>query len=256
MSLSPDNRQINNVFCISPIDSAFQDLYLAVRSSENRLYPDEVVVNLPFFEGKQIYQKEWQMRLDSSRKVLSKIRELKFRNILDLGCGNGWFISKVAEIENTTVYGADINMVELEQASRLFTSKGCQFLYWNIFESNWTGAPFDLVVLNSSVQYFDSIKRLTDRLFEFMLPGGSIFIWDSPIYRPEEKQLARIRSNKYFQNQLVPEMINYYYHHTWDQLQGLNYSILYNPNEFSNIVIRKVFKRRSPFYWISILKPN
>src|SRR4051812_13830112 len=87
---------------------SFTDLYLAVREKEGRVYSDEEVRNLP---NSSRHSDEWKIRKETAKKLRAY---LKGKNILEVGCGNGW----LANYLNAT--GIDINEFEVNQALRVF----------------------------------------------------------------------------------------------------------------------------------------
>ena len=52
---------INNL-SVSITESNFEEIYIALRKSENRIYTDEQVSKLPFIGPEHIHYDEWQAR--------------------------------------------------------------------------------------------------------------------------------------------------------------------------------------------------
>jgi len=105
-----------------------------------------------------------------------------------------------------------------------------------------------LILLNSTVQYFSDLNKLIRRLFEFLKEDGEIHIIDSPFYTESERVNARKRTESYFEKLNVPEMIEYYHHHSYSELKTFKHKILYKPSMLNFI------KRDSPFPWIRLIK--
>ncbi|HRI58517.1 MAG TPA: class I SAM-dependent methyltransferase [Saprospiraceae bacterium] len=133
-------------------------LYLEVRRREGRVFPDEVVRQLPYVSGSNPYAKEWRRRKRSFERFLSCCKQLSalrrkkdvertvpyrvtksgvvgedanngnFR-ILDIGCGNGWMANRLAENPDWDVWAMDVNEEELTQGARLFGRENLQFVY-------------------------------------------------------------------------------------------------------------------------------
>lgn len=246
----------SKIYFLSDANNDFENLYLEIRGTEDRLYQDEEVKMLPYLPRNHKHAVEWRLRADSFRRAFNVLEGLhRPLHILDLGCGCGWFTAKLATtLQTSKIVGADINRLELLQAQRLFKFDNCRFVYWDISQDDWNQERFDIVTLNSSIQYFESLSRLFKRLFNFMKPEGTILIWDSPIYKETEKEKARNRSKKYFEARQTPEMINHYHHHTWDELANFDYSILYDPNKLGNRIFRRLNSTRSPFHFVSVSK--
>ena len=128
------------------------------------------------------------------------------------------------------------------------------FIYGNIFENIFDENVFDLISLNSSIQYFDDLNTLIKRLFYFLTADGEIHIIDSPIYNQNELAGAKERTARYYISNGFPEMSKHYYHHTFEELKDFNYKILYDPKAVQNN-LKKIFGfKESPFPWIRIIK--
>src|ERR1700689_2775716 len=115
---------------IEVVNNDFEDLYLAVRQCEKRLYSDEQVRRLPDIDALHIYAEEWKIRKRSSMRLIEYIQK-KHRpmRILEVGCGNGWLSAKLSEIPGADVIGLDINQTEISQANRVFVKDNLEFVY-------------------------------------------------------------------------------------------------------------------------------
>ena len=175
-------------------------------------------------------------------------------NLLDVGSGNGWFSANIASRSSIDIYALDVNKFELEQAARVFTFKNIYFIFGNIFDNIFEKHSYDIITLNSSIQYFDNFSKLINRLFHFLSEAGEIHIIDSPIYNRNELAGAKERTSRYYISNGFPEMAKHYYHHTFDKLKDFNYKILYDPKAVQNN-LKKIFGfKDSPFPWIRIIK--
>lgn len=248
--------RISNVYYMSEVQYKFSDHYLNIRRREERLYADDLVKNLPYLPKDHCLHNEWRLRENSMKRVLSSLEKGRYRHIIDLGCGNGWFTHYLANNEQCHVFGVDINEIELVQAARLFTTSNCQFIYWNIFESNWLGPKLDLIILNSSIQYFVSLTRLLKKLLVLLSDKGEIHIFDSPIYHSKDVEAAKARSLTYFTERGERDMNAFYHHHCWGDLSEFNYKIAFNPEAPMTRIKRKFFKNDSPFPWIVLKKAD
>jgi ubiquinone/menaquinone biosynthesis C-methylase UbiE len=244
--------KISNVYYLSKKDNVFSDHYLKIRHAENRLYPDDLVGRLPYLPRAHAHHSEWKLRIASLERLMRMMKEHKYQKILDIGCGNGWLCQHLAKSTDSYVYGIDVNQIELEQAARLFSSKNCHFIYWNIFQEDWPGPIIDLIVLNSTIQYFPSLPSLLDRVMNLLGKQGEVFIVDSPIYDSEDLTSAHDRSRSYFMKLGAPEMIDLYHHHCWDDLKEFKYQVVYNPKTLKSRVKRRFFRSESPFPFIKV----
>lgn len=245
----------DGVYLFENEKTLFEENYLRLRRKEKRLYSDEEVKLLPFASSLNPHKKEWDYRAKSFirfKEYLKKFNEQL--NIFDLGCGNGWFSGELAKTCNHNFYCVDINQYELKQAARLFGSERVMFIYGDLFKMEIAKNSFDIVVMNSSVQYFDDFSSLIKELIYTIKSEGEIHIIDSPFYEDDEIPEAKQRTYDYYKSIGFPEMSNYYFHHSYKNLNDFNHQILYNPGTLKNKLLSLAFKSDSPFPWIKITR--
>ncbi|MCL6495570.1 MAG: class I SAM-dependent methyltransferase, partial [Ignavibacterium sp.] len=199
----------------------FEEKYLAIRRKEKRLYSDGEVKLLPFASLLNPHKKEWEYR---SRSFIRFKEYLKsFRNeleILDLGCGNGWFAGELSKEFQHNFYCIDINLYELKQGARIFKNDKIKFIYGNIIQMELEKNSFDLIVLNSSVQYFSDFNLLIKELVYILKLDGEIHIIDSPFYENEKLSEAKQRTEAYYKSIGFPEMKDFYFHHSYKDVMS------------------------------------
>ena len=240
--------QLQNVYYLTPEDASFSKYYLAVREKEQRILTDVEIRKLPYLE-----KNEWAFRVKPMERFInyidSKNSALK---ILTIGCGNGWFSNKIAEVSaENQVIGVDVNRVELEQAARIFKKKNLTFVYADIFKvSEAFETKFDIITLNGAIQYFDDFKGLMTLLKSFLKPKGEIHIIDSPFYKTSEIPAAKERTKKYYTELGVPEMATLYHAHDLNLVT--NFEVLYAYKR--NILHKILGKKDSPFSWYRFTK--
>lgn len=239
----------NGIGYLSQNENPFSSVYLEVRKKELRILSDNEVKKLPFMILSNPNAKEWKLRQKSSERFINYLK-MKPKNlqIIDIGCGNGWFTNLISEVsQNNNVFGLDINILELEQATRVFKKGNLQFIYGDIFQFESTLFNlFDVIILNASIQYFKNLRQVMKQLRLFLKPNGEIHIIDSPFYSKEELLSAKKRTNGYYTGLGFPEMIEYYFHHTFDDIR--DFEILYYPKQS---VLKKFTREKdSPFYWL------
>ncbi len=240
-------QKVNNVYYLSEKSLEFSDLYTKVRDKEQRILTDSEVATLPFLKNHKL-SNEWELRQQSTRRFLSYLNKKNTPlTILDLGCGNGWFSNAIATASTqNNVLGLDLNVSELEQASRVFKQDNLQFAYGNIFEINLTlDSKFDIITLNACVQYFPDFRLLFSKLKTFLKPQGEIHIIDSPFYDTSEIKSAKQRTENYYKELGFPEMTEHYFHHSKNDISS--FQTLYHP---TRSFLSKLFKKDSPFSWI------
>lgn len=248
-----NNLKIINGFLSQPdafTIHEFEELYIALRQKEGRMYNEKEIAELPLVAASHPYYKEWLIRKRSCSKLLRYIkRHGHICNILEIGCGNGWLSAQLALVTKTNVTGIDINTIELEQAKKVFRNiSNLTFKEGDIYSGILGDEKFDMIVFAASVQYFESLKEIIKTAMSYLTLQGEIHIVDSHLYQPYEIAPAMQRSKKYFTDIGFQEMTHFYFHHCIQEIEIFPFSILYNPNSGIN----KLLFRKSPFHWIII----
>ena len=126
---------------------------------------------------------EAQMREWVERSV-ERILELGPRRVLEIGCGTGLLLFRVApQCEQYT--GVDFSRQALALVEAELPKRGLSqvtLLQGNADElPSLTPGSFDTIVLSSVVQYFPDagyLERVVRRALELLAPGGSLFVGD------------------------------------------------------------------------------
>jgi ubiquinone/menaquinone biosynthesis C-methylase UbiE len=251
----PDSSILTNIQVpghTTPGNILFEKKYIVTRSIENRLYTDEELMRLPEISAGHSHYKEWQSRKKSGFRLVhylaDKNRDL---DILEIGCGNGWLSHQLAEIPGTEVTGLDINFTELQQAARVFSDDPNLHFVHGDFRSGVLGDQrFDCIVFADSIQYFPSLKKIIHYSLGQLKSDGEIHIVDSHFYRPAEIEVEKRRTFAYYSSLGYPEMADFYFHHSRNDLRSFHHSLLYNPGAMRNRLLGK----KDTFPWIRIQK--
>ena len=83
-------------------------------------------------------------------------------------------------------------------------------------------------------------------------PAGEWHIIDSPFYASEALVAAKERSANYYSEKDIPEMNNYYFHHSESEVQQLGGTVLYQPKKRIGRLLNRVGFLHNPFPWIRI----
>jgi len=230
--------------------------YISVRKTEERFYPDSIVKYLPSIEPGHSHADEWLVRKKSFEKLLQYIQGKNYQVILEVGCGNGWLSNRIASKTDCLVVGLDLNQVELKQAARVFgNSTKLIFVYGNIFEKIFPLEVFDIIIFASSIQYFRNLYEVILAAFRFLKPNGEIHIIDSKFYNMNEVEAARKRTENYYCKLGFPDMAKSYFHHSWEEFNGIKYHIinLWSYNFYKKTRFLNKF-RMALFPWIRVTK--
>ena len=238
-----------SIIYYSTANNVFTDMYIQVRKKEKRFYTTDQVATLPDLHKDDPNYSEWQLRKKSAIRFVQFLKaKKKPLNILDVGCGNGWFSNLLSTINDSQVLGVDINIPELEQGYAVFKKSNLTFAYADLFaDPELNNQKFDIIVFNSCFQYFNEVALLLKIANGLLTKMGEIHIIDTPFYKHNEIEDARLRTHAYYKKLGFPEMSAYYFHHCFDELGKCK--IMYNPS-----TLLKLLRNDSPFCWLKIEK--
>jgi SAM-dependent methyltransferase len=248
----PDSAILNNLYVpgFTRPDNAFEKKYIACRNKEHRVYTDEELALLPDCRPSHPHYQEWKLRNNSFKRLYSYFEQKnRSLNILEIGCGNGWLTHRLTGISRSRVTGLDINFTELQQAARVFNgSPKAKFVYGDIRSGILNDTQFDIILFAASIQYFKSLDGILELCLQHLRPRGEIHIIDTRFYQEKETEAARKRTESYYLSLGMPEMGDYYFHHSVHALAQFRHRILYDPGS----IINRFIRNRSPFHWICI----
>ena len=237
----------------SIVNKAFEEQYIALRKKENRIYSIKQLEKLPEVSKTDPHFTEWKIRKASAGKFIQYLkRNNNFQNILELGCGNGWFSNYLAQHSNIQhITGLDINEFELKQADEVFDSPKISWLYADIFSADLSEIKYDLIIFNGSIQYFSDLKSVIQNIKKLLNPRGEIHIIDSPFYNSEkEKKKAHLRTEKYYSGLGFREMSKNYTPHLYSEANEIGMEIVFRP-QLKKKLFEKLFNKiQSPFPWL------
>ncbi len=234
----------HSVKYLTPPLESFESTYKTVRNKEGRWLTDNEVKRLPNIEKNHPLEKEWQKRTWILNKFTAYLERKHPKNILDIGCGNGWLTNKASHYCDQ-ITGIDVGQEELEQAARCFGNDTVSFACcsdWSLLPEN----TYDLIFFSGSFHYFEPNDAFWTLLKSRLTDNGEIHILETKFYSKAEAVKAKKRSEAYFKT--LGATVDYYHHLTWDALPT-NFEVLYQP-DFRN----KLFRKRAPFPWVKIRK--
>ncbi len=158
----------------------FDDSY-----SENSPKPKDATFNISgwnsSYTGLAIPEDEMKQWVDDT---VERIMAYQPKNVLEIGCGSGLLLFRIAP--NCDYYlGTDFSANAIESLRPVFAEKGITNVDVQqctaIDIANVTARKFDMIVLNSVVQYFPDQEYLLQVLnagLKLLSPGGHFFIGD------------------------------------------------------------------------------
>lgn len=94
---------------------------------------------------------------------------------LDVGCGNGWVVRKIAQEKNCKkAIGIDKSKKMINQANKKKVLKKEKFIQTDIQSWKYRGM-FDYIFSMESLYYVDSIEKSLSKIFKMIKPGGEFF---------------------------------------------------------------------------------
>lgn len=238
-----------NATTVTPSAQHFERAYLDVRQKERRIYTDDEVAVLPQVPTRHPHHSEWQIRKRSADGLITHL-SVKHRalRILEVGCGNGWLSSKLANVPDAVVTGTDINTHELEQANRVFGHRANLAFGYGDIRSLEPAEKFDVIVFAASIQYFGSFENAIEAASRLLATNGEIHITDTVFYAKSDVCAARQRSEDYYKQMGATGMETMYFHHTLDDVKQYRHKKMYDPRSLGNRLLRRTY----PFHWFII----
>ena len=115
------------------------------------------------------------MEKEHSKTVLHYLNSLKFEkpfSFLDVGCGNGWVVRKMAEFENCKkATGIDKSKNMIKNALSKITSSKESYVQTEIEKWRCRG-KFDFIFSMESLYYSESIEQALDKIYHLLKPQG------------------------------------------------------------------------------------
>ena len=239
-----------------PEDQKFDEKkYIELRKKEGRIYTDDELCTLPEIDSTHKLKQEWAVRKQTMIRLIRYISKDQKQIILEIGCGNGWLSNAISEKTGNYVIALDLNQFELKQGAEVFKNNDrLKFVYGNIFENIFPAGIFDSIILASAIQYFQDLNQLIERIFYFLKPKGKIYIADSNFYKENELQSAITRTENYYSNLGFTEMSGFYYHHSWKELTGFDYSVRNRTVIIVSKIIEKVSGSRKTVFPLVVIR--
>ena len=130
------------------------------------------------FDEWAINGKAEAMEKEHGKNVSAFLEKIQFKkpfSFLDVGCGNGWVVRKIAtDILCKRAVGIDKSEKMINQAKRNKKFSKEEYIHTGIDEWKFSG-KFDFVFSMESLYYVDSIETSLKKIFKLLKPGGQFF---------------------------------------------------------------------------------
>ena len=118
------------------------------------------------------------MEIEHGKNVLKFLQTISFDKpftFLDVGCGNGWVVRKIAKEEKCKkATGIDKSKKMIQEAIKKTSLKKEEFIHTDIESLKYRG-KFDFIFSMESLYYADSIETALEKIFKILKPGGQFF---------------------------------------------------------------------------------
>lgn len=118
-----------------------------------------------------------QERLAFYERVHQELADLHLKpeEILDVGCGSGHLLARLAELyPDAKACGVDFSNEAINMARRLHP--GSTFDVLSIFELEKLGMQFDLVACTEVIEHLEDADMAVEKLLAVCRPGGAVVI--------------------------------------------------------------------------------
>jgi arsenite methyltransferase len=121
---------------------------------------------------------------DDTDKIVAAVSSSSIRpragTILDLGCGPGFYTTRLAEeFPRASIVGVDRSTVQIRKATSKAATAGlsnCSFARADVLALPWSGASADAVIGSRLFTILDEPERALAEMYRVLRPGGCCFI--------------------------------------------------------------------------------
>lgn len=141
--------------------------------------------NKDFFEGyaklnRSVHGLDGAPEWPSIVKMLPKLDGL---NIVDLGCGYGWFCREARQRGAKNVLGMDISAKMLDKARDMTDDSFIIYLQEDLEVFKLQEDTYDLAYSSLTLHYIENLTSLVETIYQSLKPGGHfVFSAEHPIY--------------------------------------------------------------------------
>ena len=118
------------------------------------------------------------MEVEHGKNVLKFLETIPFDKsftFLDVGCGNGWVVRKIAKEKNCKKsIGIDKSKKMIIQSIKKTDGRKEEYVHTDIESMDYRG-KFDFIFSMESLYYADSIEIALKKIYKLLKPGGQFF---------------------------------------------------------------------------------
>lgn len=104
--------------------------------------------------------------------IQAMLPDLAGKQVIDLGCGYGWFCRSAREAGAANVLGIDLSEKMLARARELTDDSGISYQRGDLAQLTLHGQTFDLAYSQLALHYLPDLAPLFSTLYQALQPGG------------------------------------------------------------------------------------
>ena len=128
--------------------------------------------------------------------------------ILDIGCGDGYLMSKVSQYSSAT-FGIDSEIQAINLAQKMLKNKSnCKVQNGNCYDLPFESKYFDIVLLTDVIEHLEKSDQCLSEINRVLKTGGKLIL-TTPKWRPDRKWDHR-HVKEYKQEELKELLSDYF----------------------------------------------
>lgn len=255
-------KQKNSIFCYST-DDITGKLYNIHQCLDCRSYflaprPNEA-------ELKEAYQKEYYGHGEDKFKepwieqLLDKFRSRRAKlithhlddtgKVLDIGCGNGRFLSIVHKHSKAGIYGIELPGGSAERAAKV---DGINLKIGALEEHDYTPQSFDAITLFHVFEHLTEPKKNLEIISSIIKPGGLLVIsfpnidsWQSRLFKGKWFHMDAPRHLFFFTPKDFKALMKTY---GFETIEEKHFNLEYNPYGTQQSILNSLQQKREALY--------
>jgi ubiquinone/menaquinone biosynthesis C-methylase UbiE len=169
-------------------------------------------------------------------KVIALLSVQEDVHFLDVGCGTGWAVGRVADLVNGKglFYGVDLSSKMIEKAKTSFGGRdNFRFLQANSESIPLEDDFFDIIICTNSFHHYLNPDKALTEMYRLLRKGGKLFLLDptadtwiaklaDAIIKSFEPEHVRMYSTKEFQELFEQAGLKYFASKAINRYQGIH----------------------------------
>jgi len=148
-------------------------------------------------------------------RTLMEVSKKENIQFLDIGCGTGWAVRKMAELTNNSgqYFGIDISPTMIKQAINSTGNKTCSFQEASSDKLPFENDLFDSILCSNSFHHYPEPEKALQEMYRVLKRGGRIYITDfttDGYFSRKVDDLFRSREKEHIKFHSTEEMKGYY----------------------------------------------